>query len=421
MSEMNRNQRLVIAALLLIHFVLLYLALSRKLDFLFNDASHRIGPGTDFWAMFNAGQSWRLGNNIYQQGPGFGFRYHPILAMTLLAILSHLKHTIAYAVWVGLNELLFLAVLPFIRRLITGSRDFLVALAVGVFFTPYYLEIYMGNASFMAGALLIMAFCYFESHPRTRFYPLYLLSVLTKPIALLFLPVLLFRKQVRLALVTVIVYIGLAIPYFALRPGEWLSFASVNFDGFAANPGFLVHGGNQGFYALVLRLSASLHDISTSALYSLSQLPNWNMVAMRLIPYVFIVLSLWATVRLRKTPHLHLTLFIWCATYLLGYKDIWEHSYSFLFFGLLSLYVSGVVGRRLLLVCSIGLALPTAFAFYDITFHSGAFNDPDWHWPLWISIVHHATKPAWLVFLSVVVTAKLATGRPDGQQRVTAK
>jgi len=421
MSCMNRNQRLIVAALLLVHFVLLYLVLSRKLDFLFNDASHRIGPGSDFWALLNAGKHWRLGNNIYQQGPGLGFRYHPILAMTVLALLSHLKSAVAYTVWVCLNELLFLAIWPFVRKLISDTRVFLIAFAVGVFFTPYYLEVYMGNASFLVAALLILAFCYFESHPCTRFYPLYLLSVLIKPIALLLLPILLLRRQPKLALLTVIIYAGLAIPYFAMRPGEWLTFASVNFDGFAVNPGFLVHGGNQGFYALILMISASLHNISNGDLYSLSQLPTWNMILMRLIPYVFIIVSIWATVRLRKTPHLYLTLFIWCGTYLLGYKDVWEHSYSFLFFGLLCLYLSGAVDRRLLLICSAAIALPTAFALYDITFDSdNLIHDPDWQWPLSISMVHHLTKPMWIMVLYLVVTVKLLRGRYNGRQQVTA-
>jgi len=421
MFDLNRNQRIVIAALLLVHFVLLYLVLSRKLDFLFNDASHRIGPGSDFWALYNSGKHWRLGNNIYGQGPGFGFRYHPILAMTLLALLSHLKNTVAYAVWVFLNEFLFLMIWPFIRRLITDTRAFLVALAVGVFFTPYYLEVYMGNASFIAAALLIVAFFYLESHPNTRFYPLYLLSALIKPLALLFLPVLLFRKQVRLALVTVIIYAGLAIPYFAVRDTAWLAFTRVNFDGFAVNPGFMVHGGNQGFYTLILMISASLNNISNVALYSLSQLPAWNMIIMRLLPYAFVVIAVWATIRLRKTPHLYLSLFIWSATYFLGYKDIWEHSYSFFLLGLLCLHLSGAVDRRLLLICSVGMALPTAFVLYDISFvPDNLIHDPDWHWSPWISLIHHMTKPAWLMALYLVVMIRLLRGRYYGAQEVTA-
>jgi hypothetical protein len=407
---MTRGQKTTAALLVVCHFVLLYLVLNRTLDFLFNDAAHRIGPGSDFWAMYNAGKHWRLGNTVYLQGPGYGFRYHPIFAMTGLAWISLLTHTAAYGLWVAINELLFLTIIPFIRRSVENTRHFLVVLALLVFFTPYYLEVYMGNASFVAAALLLVAFYYFERGRYLRFFPLYLTSILVKPLGLLFLPVLLARRQYRLTILTVIIFIGSGLPYFFMHPDDWHSFISVNFDGFPADPGFLVHAGNQGFYALILLISCFANNIATGSFYTLKQLPAWNMIVVRLIPYALIILSLWATLRLRRRPPIYTLLFVWSAAYLLGYKDVWEHSYSFLILGLFCLYLSGEINRRLLLALSVGIALPTAFALYDIHFYGGAFNDPGWHWSFPVSLLHHLTKPIWLVVLYAIV-AKLVWRR----------
>ncbi len=227
----------MLAALLVVHLLLLYLALSRNLDFLFNDASHRIGPGSDFWALYNAGKHWRLGDDIYMQGPGFGFRYHPIFAMTILSYISWLGHQPAFWLWVVINEILFLVSLIIARRMVPDAKKFLICCALLVCFTPYYLEVYMGNASFITAALLLLAVYLFERRTPLRAYITYLASILIKPLGLLFLPYLLLRQKTGTVVLTILIIVGLGLPYFVMHPGDWFDFVRVNFEGFPTNAG----------------------------------------------------------------------------------------------------------------------------------------------------------------------------------------
>ncbi|MFQ5453044.1 MAG: glycosyltransferase 87 family protein [Candidatus Zixiibacteriota bacterium] len=403
---MTDKQKLLLISLLVIHYIILFFILNRSLDFLFNDASHRIGPGSDFFALYNAGKNWLLGNGIYMHGPGYGFRYHPILAMTILSYISYFDYNPAYWIWVGINEILFLATLYFIRKLIPEVKYYLIICSLLVFFSPYYLEIYMGNASFIVGTLLLIAFYYYREKKDSKFFSLFIISILIKPIGLLFLPFLLLYRKYKIVILTIIIIFGLALPYFLIHPHDWISFISVNFEGFPAKPGFLVHAGNQGFYALMLMVSAHINNIPNGQLYTLGQLPLWNSILIRAIPYFFVLISLWTTYRLRKSNRVDILIFIWTATYLLGYKDIWEHTHSLLIFGMFFLYCSKQINPKLLFISTAALALPTAFVFYDITFYSGAFNDPGWHWSFPISFVHHLSKPIWVLVLYIIVIVK---------------
>lgn len=409
---MTGKQKLILVILAVIHLGGLYLVLHRDADCLFNDAAHRIGPGSDFFSLYNAGASWGRGETIYDRGPGHGYRYHPILAMTALKALSHLDYMSAFVVWVVLQELLLLFLLKVIRRMVTDTRRFLPVVALLIGFSPYYLDVYMGNASFMAASLMAASFYFYTLNRRCLFFLVYVLSIFVKPLGLLFLPILLIRRQFRLAGLVVAVVVGLGLPYFLMYPAELPRFLSVNLEGNAAYPGFLVHGGNQGFYALVLLLSSYAHGIPTVKLASLSQLPLWNEWLTRGIPYLFGLTAVVVTYRFRNRAHIGPMVFIWSAVYLLGYKDVWEHTYAFALLGLLYLWLSQLISEKWLLVVAVWLALPTAFVFYDINFYSGAFNDPGWHWNFGINLLHHLTKPLPLLILFLTVVIRMLRNRP---------
>ena len=105
------------------------------------------------------------------------------------------------------------------------------------------------------------------------------------------------------------------------------------------------------------------------------------------------------------TRDMGMQIFLCSAAYLLGYKDVWEHSYSFAVFPLFWLYEARAVPVKLLLTVAIIIAVPTAFVFYDVPLPSGPV-DPEHHWNAAVSLLHHATKSLPLLFLyvSVVVT-----------------
>jgi hypothetical protein len=107
-----------------VHITLLVLTLTRTLDPLFNDAQHRFGPGTDFYAYYYAGKGWLAGEGMYGHGPGWGFRYHPLFAATVGALLSLLSESAAFGAWVFLQAAAFWGVLVLMWRRLGGTRVF---------------------------------------------------------------------------------------------------------------------------------------------------------------------------------------------------------------------------------------------------------------------------------------------------------
>ncbi len=413
---MKLRTKLILIAAAVIHALLLYLTLTRQLDFLFNDAAHRVGPGSDFLAMYLAGKHWLLGDSVYGQGPGFGFRYFPIIAMTLYAWLSGLKAITAYYVWVGISEVFLLASVISLRKLIADDFHFALACLIGAGFSSLYLDLFMGNSSVAVAALLLSAYYLYIKRRHTGALIIFLIACLIKPIGLVFLPLALLKEGWKPALVVVLILVALNAAYFWQHTGDLIDLIALNFTDSQSTLGFLVHAGNQGFDTLLLRMATAAAGIRPSLLESLSQLPVWCSLLVYGWPALLALVSLWITWRHRHTPNIELLLFLYLAAYLLGYKDVWEHSYSIMLCALPFLYLSRTVSLRTLLIGAILLALPTAFAFYDIHYADSRMHDPDWNWSDAISILHHATKPAGLLFLYVaalIPAVKSSSKRTD--------
>lgn len=399
MSDRNHTFRLTLVLLVIVHGVILWLLLNRQLDFLFNDAMHRIGPGTDFWAYFNAGKHFIQDGSIYGLGPGMGFRYHPFSAMTLFSMISLVGYDPAYYIWVLFTEFLFFTVLVRMRKSFSQPSHYLTAVTLMICFSPYYLELYMGNATFIASSFLLCAYWAYRDHKIKLFYSFYFVSLFIKPVGILLLPYFLIKKRYKIVAITVSGLVLTALPYFLLYPEQWIKFMNVNFEGYAVEPGFMVHAGNQGFYAFWLTVSAWLHDIPLRQFYSLTQLSNLSMILIRMIPWITAITALWYTIKMKDKKPEGLLWGVWFVVYLVGYKEIWEHSYSMFIPLVLLLLNQNIRINRWALIGIIGMALPTFFFLYDIPLPVNGFYDPDWFWDRSLSLVHHATKPFWLFLL----------------------
>lgn|GEM_PF-2304872 len=381
--------------LVLVHFGLLTLMLDRKFDRFFNAAQHRLGPGTDFVETYVAAKEWRAGNGIYGHGVGFGYRYHPAYVMTVGNLLSRTDLRSAHYIWVCLSALLWVIGLLYIRRLLPDIKHLLGALVLLTVFSPYYLDVYMGNSTFVVAILLLIAFDFYGRQRYVPFAVIFTASVIIKPIGLVFVPLLLARKEFVTLGAIALAVIATAFPYFYSDPQGWQIFWHVNTASERAT-GWLLHAGSQGLHGMLVSLFSRISDIPTAALGSLDQLPTMFRVIIKGYPWCLIALTVWLTVKLRR--NVSGAIFLAVATYLLGYKDVWEHSYAFAILGLVHLWVSGLVNRRLLVICAIGLAIPTGFVFYDVPLPPGPY-DPEQYWSLGTSILHHATKPLWMLML----------------------
>src|SRR3972149_1646029 len=126
------------------------------------------GRGLDFYAVYQAGYNARHGADVYESDPAkiaiavpyfTPYRYLPIVAYTAGAALSLFSPLTAYKSWGVVVELtLLLCVFITYRRV--RDRDLFARLAaMWLCFTPYYLELFMGQFSLVQGATLFGMLC----------------------------------------------------------------------------------------------------------------------------------------------------------------------------------------------------------------------------------------------------------------------
>lgn len=376
---------------------------------LYNDTVHRFGPGADFFALYQAGWSATHAESIYQFVPGhtvipyaYPFRYLPVGAYTVGSLLTLVSPSAAYALWLGLCELCMIHnVRETYRRAGRGRRGALLA-SVWLAFSPFFLELWVGQFTFLLGTLLFLSALSMEDGDPGRAQAWWTTSVLWKPASLLWVPIWARDRRHWRGVAVCMVLLAANLVYFHYFPADWKVFADTNL-----NPTPTWHAGNLGLSGLIFQFTR--------------RTPYF--LPVRYVFHVLVLLpALWVTFRpcLRKMeervdPPFWLLAAVWTCSYFLIYKDVWEHHLTLL----LPFMVLGLLHRpsRLLAVIVALLALPSPFVFYDIP--KLGFNvDPQPYFPLWISILHHSWRVVPLVVL-YVLWLRMA-GRPGELKPVTA-
>lgn len=168
----------------------------------FNDTVHRFGPGADFFALYQAGHSALHGESIYRFTPGttvipyaYPFRYLPISAYTVGALLTLVPPAVAYALWLGVCEVVLLTnVRVTYTRTGKGLRGALLA-ALWLVFTPYFLELWVGQFTFLLGSMLFWSVLAYQKGRGKTAQGWWIASVLWKPASLLWVPVWLRERR----------------------------------------------------------------------------------------------------------------------------------------------------------------------------------------------------------------------------------
>jgi hypothetical protein len=257
------------AALLLLGIAVhLLFLLSLKfgwLNPLFNDTMHRFGPGGDFFSLYAAGVKARAGESVYTVGGhvetvpyAYAFRYAPLVAYTLGAALSLLPAITAYAVWLIACELALLRNIRLTLALAPDKRVGYTAAALWLLFTPYYLELFVGQFTFLTASLVFWAYLGWAEKENTErgnaekgkaaraADGLWVGAVCLKLMPLLYLPVALLRGRWKSAAAVGLVLAGTSGVYFAHFPHDWAVFTATNVQEAPAG-----HSGNLGLMAFL--------------------------------------------------------------------------------------------------------------------------------------------------------------------------
>lgn len=350
---------------------------------LFNDASHT-RRGFDFGVFYLAGQALAEGRDIYSVSGAFGFRYLPAFAL-IASFFAHFQPFTAYLLHLGCTELFLAANLYLTWRWVEEPRRGL-ALFMWLAFSPYFLELYMGQVSFWASSLLFWLIVGLHSDRRWAAGFCWAGALLVKPNALILAPALMRIRAWRVLILGLLAGLLTSLPYFLLYPDSLAAFFAANIHG-APVQGALTHAGNLGLQGGLVSVVAQLAGRPLAELTSLADLPFAGRAVIYGSQAAILVAALVATYRGRETLPL---LALWVCTFFLVYKDVWEHHYVFLLPVLVGLYAHS--GSPKLLWIFAFIALPTPFVLFDI--EPGVYGpiDPERTWGPAVSIAYRSTK-----------------------------
>jgi hypothetical protein len=406
------------------------------------------GRGIDFYSIYQAGYNARHGLDIYENNPAKApivvphftpYRYLPLVAYTLGAALSLLPSLTAYKLWLVIIELTLLVCVALAWRMARDRRLAMLLAAMWLGFTPFYLELFMGQFSLVQAALIFgLLGLALESAPPGGSRPgawrvagLWVASILWKINTIIFAPLFLRQRRWRTLAAAGLVVGLIALPYFAIFPAHALDLLRNNFGGSVAS----YELGNLGFRQLVFEVLADLG--APARVQSIAQ-------GLTVVVVVVICLALTfpVTIRLRSTapappgpdaasgpngqrcalslgpvslfypaavPALTL-LCLWLTAFFLISPQIWENHYLML---LPALVISlrqtwGKPEAWLVFVIWLLIALPTPFGLTSLPAQIASNHDlrgfplsPRWQ-PLW----EHASKalPTLLFFGYLAIT-----------------
>jgi hypothetical protein len=353
-----------------------------------NDSVHRPGPGADLFGVYHAALALERGESIYTRVESppttpyfFPFRYLPVVAQTIGSLLARLSPHAAYLAWGLVLEAFVLIALVLIVRSARSSAERVAGVSLLCLSSPFFLELHMGQFTFVAALLAMIAalagerLLAAEATPRwrvaaTRLWKAALAAAAAAlklfPIAALAVWLKRGRWGVCAAVVAAVVLLN--APYFSSSPGELSAFAAANFQ---APQGGLDTGNFSPLYVayLVARAAGLAPDeagfLEGAAVFHLGVLA---------ITVVAVFLSretrLWAGVATVMLAHF------------VGYVHVWEHhSSAILVIGLIvwlkrrELAVPpGRVWGAAVVACLAVLALPTPFALLETDFDGAQWS-----------------------------------------------
>jgi len=409
-GPLSSSSRALLGAAIVFHLLLLVSWRTGTLNPLFFDATVTHGRrGWDFYALYQAGHNVLQGDSVYESdgeqievvipdGTYTPYRYLPVTAYTLGILFNLFSPLWAYRLWVACIELVLLACIWLTVRVVRDKDQRARLAAMWLCYTPFYLELYMGQFSFVQGALVLIMLLAAASAPWGARYDLpWVASVLWKQNTALFAPLMARLGRWRaLGILTGLVAFT-ALPYFALVPGSAPAFLR-NLE--SGSPWFQL--GNLGFRQLVFDAMWSAGDVLGFEIPT-----SWYTAAQTAVVILFLALPLALTV-LDPRPNVVYHLSLWMSTYFLIYHHVWEHHYVMI------LPVLVVLAMRerspWWWVIYALLALPTPFYLIDPQGQVAVLDAMRWTpiRPLWQDLAYHASKALPVLALYCLLAWRIA-------------
>jgi hypothetical protein len=397
---MKPSARILLVVALVVHglFIASLVDPGHFLNPLFPEGMHNVGEGqgSDFFAFYQAGRYVLDGEDIYQRPMddpdrvvpyGYFYRYLPFTALTLGVALNALPPWPAYWLWVVIVELILALVILQTRRMTSDATLFGYLAAMWLMFSPFYIEQYMGQLTFVMSAL-IFVFALARARGRLAAFDWsWILSVLVKHVTILYVPILARMRRLRPIVLALVLLAASTVPYVLLRTSDTGQFGHDNFS-FNLYP----YPGNFGALALVMVLKNRFFPAASEPLFYVGPLmlsiTRLLLLAVMAVPTLT---ALWITFRRRAFDFVE-SLGLWTMVYFFVFREVWEYHYVLLL-PILVLFYARTRARVLWWIYGL-LAAPTLFVLYDV---AGDF--PEDSWTAFEHVLNHAFKVVPLVWL----------------------
>lgn len=361
------------------------------------------GRGLDFYAVYQAGSNILHGVDVYEADPALiphstphftPFRYLPVMGYLLGAALNLLDPLNAYRLWVLSIEAVLLGCIYLTWRMVPDRNLFARLAAMWLAFTPFYLELFMGQFSFVQGTFvfLMMVEILHKGRPVRLFDAAWIASLLWKINTVLFIPMLIRLRRLSMLFWAAALVAATTVPYFVIYPQHLGDFIRGNLGETVAGHQL----GNLGFRQLVF-------ETLTVAWPSLSAEGHQFLQAFVVVMVLGLPLLLTALdPKLDVIDHLSL----WWTAFFLASPQVWEHHYVMLWPVLVVAYWR--TRSPLIAVIYLLLAIPTPFYFIGLS--EAVAADHRLRWlpiePAWKGLFQHASK----ALPSVLLYSYFATG-----------
>lgn len=361
--------------------------------------------GWDFYALYQAGHNALQGISIYESDndkievvvPVYTpYRYLPTPAYTLGILLNLTSPLAAFWIWTLLLEVLLLYCCWRSWRLARITNEAVILAVFWLLYTPYYLEIYLGQFSLVQASFIFMMMCWSDlPAPGWRFDLVWLASLLWKQLTVLLLPSWIIWHRWRGLVVAVLGLAVCSIPYFLVFP----SALTIFLRNLVSVPGSQLGnlGARQFIYAITIAVA-----------------PNLRPDAIMLIQWIWIfaiILSSLGACLVARGQSRGLQIALWTVVFLLVYHDVWEHHYVLLLpvFVLLyrqkhSLWVLVIYGL-IAVWTPYRLIDPQGLAAYTMSLRWTPLQ------PAWVNVAYHACKALPAVVLWGYLLSLLYQGR----------
>ena len=324
------------------------------LDFWVRDANHT-DPGGDFYQLYYGGLAARHGVSIFENDPD-GFkpklikrlktqtpfhppnRYPPGFIYSIGVLLTMFTPWNAYLLWVIVHEIVLgFCIYQTVRICQPGTA--LIASAAWLGFLPWYLELYMGQTTFliMAGTLALAMMFLNRMRPWAA-GAWWAVTLITKPLTLLYVPLLLRMKKFKFTAWGLAVPVVSALVYFVFRLDDGRLFVQ-----WTLGQDMVTSPGNFCLQNWLYRFHYSVQAVT---------LTSCGVIAAGLLfTWVF------------APRHPVRVLLFWVTVYLLGYTHVWQHHQVLLLPAVIIPY--GLTARKIFLAPWLLAALPSAFYWFE--------------------------------------------------------